>query len=179
MAENTIDTLDIQISSSTEKAVRALTNLSNKLTEVNSALSGVNTNGLRSYARELGMVTSAFNSLGNVRTSGLDSAISKLNTLSKISLSNLQNQKISIDLDIKGGDQTQKLQYAIDKTVRDIKIDTSSISKQLIEAFNLKGGAASKVRSQMNELAKEMAQSFDGKEISGNVGSIVEEIGNT
>lgn len=179
MADNTIDTLDIQISSSTEKAVRALTNLSNKLTEVNSALSGVNTNGLRSYARELGRVTSAFNSLGNVRTSGLDSAISKLNTLSKINLSNLQNQKISIDLDIKGGDQTQKLQYAIDKTVRDIKIDTSSISKQLIEAFNLKGGAASKVRSQMNELAKEMAQSFDGKEISGNVGSIVEEIGNT
>ena len=179
MADNTIDTLNIQISSSTEKAVRALTNLSNKLTEVNSALSGVNTNGLRSYARELGRVTSAFNSLGNVRTSGLDSAISKLNTLSKINLSNLQNQKISIDLDIKGGDQTQKLQYAIDKTVRDIKIDTSSISKQLIEAFNLKGGAASKVRSQMNELAKEMAQSFDGKEISGNVGSIVEEIGNT
>lgn len=179
MADNTIDTLDIQISSSTEKAVRALTNLSNKLTKVNSALSGVNTNGLRSYARELGNVTSAFNSLGNVRTSGLDSAISKLNTLSKINLSNLQNQKISIDLDIKGGDQTQKLQYAIDKTVRDIKIDTSSISKQLIEAFNLKGGAASKVRSQMNELAKEMAQSFDGKEISGNVGSIVEEIGNT
>lgn len=179
MAENTIDTLDIQISSSTEKAVRALTNLSNKLTKVNSALSGVNTNGLRSYARELGRVTSAFNSLGNVRTSGLDSAISKLNTLSKINLSNLQNQKISIDLDIKGGNQTQKLQYAIDKTVRDIKIDTSSISKQLIEAFNLKGGAASKVRSQMNELAKEMAQSFDGKEISGNVGSIVEEIGNT
>ena len=179
MADNTIDTLDIQISSSTEKAVRALTNLSNKLTEVNSALSGVNTNGLRSYARELERVTSAFNSLGNVRTSGLDSAISKLNTLSKINLSNLQNQKISLDLDIKGGDQAQKLQYAIDKTVRDIKIDTSSISKQLIEAFNLKGGAASKVRSQMNELAKEMAQSFDGKEISGNVGSIVEEIGNT
>lgn len=179
MADNTIDTLDIKISSSTEKAVRALTNLSNKLTEVNSALRGVNTNGLRSCVRELGRVTSAFNSLGNVRTSGLDSAISKLNTLSKINLSNLQNQKISIDLDIKGGDQTQKLQYAIDKTVRDIKIDTSSISKQLIEAFNLKGGAASKVRSQMNELAKEMAQSFDGKEISGNVGSIVEEIGNT
>ena len=98
MADNTIDTLDIQISSSTEKAVRALTNLSNKLTEVNSALSGVNTNGLRSYARELGNVTSAFNSLGNVRTSGLDSAISKLNTLSKINLSNLQNQKISIAL---------------------------------------------------------------------------------
>ena len=179
MAENTIDTLDIQISSSTEKAVRALENLRKKLNSVNATLGSLNTGGLRSYAKEIGRVTSAFNSLGNVRTSGLDSAISKLNTLSKINLRNLQNQKISIDLDIKGGDQTQKLQYAIDKTVRDIKIDTSSISKQLIEAFNLKGGAASKVRSNMNELAKEMAQSFDGKEISGNVGNIVEEIGNT
>ena len=179
MADNTIDTLDIQISSSTEKAVRSLEKLSKKLNSVNATLGSLNTGGLRSYAKEIGRVTSAFNSLGSIRTSGIDNVISKLNTLSKINLSNLQNQKISLDLDIKGGDQTQKLQYAIDKTIRDIKIDTSSISKQLIEAFNLKGGAASKVRSEMNELAKEMAQSFDGKEISANVGNIVEEIGNT
>ena len=179
MAENTIDTLDIQISSSTEKAVRALENLRKKLNSVNATLGSLNTGGLRSYAKEIGRVTSAFNSLGNIRTSGIDNVISKLNTLSKINLSNLQNQKISIDLDIKGGDQTQKLQYAIDKTIRDIKIDTSSISKQIIDSFNLKGGSASKVHSGMNELAKEMAQSFDGKEISANVGNIVEEIGNT
>ena len=179
MADNTIDTLDIQISSSTEKAVRALENLSRKLNNVNAALGSLNTSGLRSYAKEIGRVTSAFNSLGNIRTSGLDTAISKLDVLSKIDLSNLKDQKISIDLDIKGGDQTQKLQYAIDKTIRDIKVDTSSLSSQLVSAFNLKGGSASKVRSQMNELAEEMARSFDGKEISANVSNIVEEIGNT
>lgn len=179
MADNTIDTLDIQISSSTEKAVRALENLSRKLNNVNAALGSLNTSGLRNYAKEIGRVTSAFNSLGNIRTSGLDTAISKLDVLSKIDLSNLKDQKISIDLDIKGGDQTQKLQYAIDKTIRDIKVDTSSLSSQLVGAFNLKGGSASKVRSQMNELAEEMARSFDGKEISANVSNIVEEIGNT
>ena len=179
MADNTIDTLDIQISSSTQKAVRALENLSQKLSSVNTALGSLNTRGLRSYSKEIGRVTSAFNSLGNIRTSGLDTVISKLDVLSKINLNNLKDQKISIDLDIKGGDQTQKLQYAIDKTVRDIKIDTSSISKQIIDAFNLKGGAAVKIRSQMNELAEEMAKSFDGKDISANVGSTVEEIGNT
>ena len=124
---------------------------------MNKSLNGINTGGLRNYAKELGRVTVAFSSLGNVNTSGLDRTIAKLNALSKINLSNLQNQKISLDLEIKGGDQTQKLQYAIDKTIRDIKVDTSSLSEQLIKSFDLKGGAAAKIRAQMNELSKAMA----------------------
>lgn len=127
----------------------------------------------------MGRITSAFNSLNRINTSGLDNVISKLNTLSKINLSNLQNQTISIDLDIKGGDQTAKLQYAIDRTIKDIKVDTSSISAQLINAFNLKGGAAAKIRSQMDELAKEMAQSYGNSDVSGNLSGMLDNIGNT
>ena len=127
----------------------------------------------------MGRITSAFNSLNRINTSGLDNVISKLNTLSKINLSNLQNQTISIDLDIKGGDQTAKLQYAIDRTIKDIKVDTSSISAQLINAFNLKGGAAAKIRSQMDELAKEMAQSYGNSDVSGNLSGMLDNIGST
>ena len=149
------------------------------LNGLNKSLGNVNANGLRNYAREVGRITSAFNSLGNINASGLDKTIAKLNTLSKINLSNLQNQKISIDFDIKGGDQTQKLQYAIDKTIRDIKVDTSELSSQIIKAFDLKGGAATKIRSQMNELSKEMAQSYDGTEVSDKLNAILDNIGNT
>ena len=104
MADNTIDTLDIQISSSTEKAVRALTNLSNKLTEVNSALSGVNTNGLRSCVRELGKLkeldigkmtsiadgigkfSNSIKTMGEVdyKGSGLNAVINSINRLSQV-----------------------------------------------------------------------------------------------
>lgn len=113
MADNTIDTLNIQIESSSSRAVQSINDLIKKLDVLNKSLNGINTGGLRNYAKELGRVTVAFSSLGNVNTSGLDRTIAKLNALSKINLSNLQNQKISLDLEIKGGDQTQKLQYAI------------------------------------------------------------------
>lgn len=114
MADNTIDTLDIQISSSTEKAVRALTNLSNKLTEVNSALSGVNTNGLRSCVRELGKLkeldvgkmTSIADGIGkfsnsiktmggvNYKGSGLNAVINSINRLSQVDVSGFDSGKL-------------------------------------------------------------------------------------
>lgn len=114
MADNTIDTLDIQISSSTEKAVRALTNLSNKLTEVNSALSGVNTNGLRSCVRELGKLkeldigkmtsiavgigkfSNSIKTMGGVdyKGSGLNAVINSINRLSQVDVSGFDSWKL-------------------------------------------------------------------------------------
>lgn len=114
MAENTIDTLDIQISSSTEKAVRALTNLSNKLTEVNSALSGVNTNGLRGCVRELGKLkeldigkmtsiadgigkfSNSIKTMGGVdyKGSGLNAVINSINRLSQVDVSGFDSGKL-------------------------------------------------------------------------------------
>lgn len=114
MAENTIDTLDIKISSSTEKAVRALTNLSNKLTEVNSALSGVNTNGLRSCVRELGKLkeldvgkmtsiadgigkfSNSIKTMGGVdyKGSGLNAVINSINRLSQVDISSFDTGKL-------------------------------------------------------------------------------------
>ena len=114
MADNTIDTLDIQISSSTEKAVRALTNLSNKLTEVNSALSGVNTNGLRSCVRELGKIkeldigkmtsiavgigkfSNSIKTMGgvNYKGSGLNAVINSINRLSQVDISSFDTGKL-------------------------------------------------------------------------------------
>lgn len=179
MADNTIDTLNIQIESSSSRAVQSINDLIKKLDVLNKSLNGINTGGLRNYAKELGRVTVAFSSLGNVNTSGLDRTIAKLNALSKINLSNLQNQKISLDLEIKGGDQTQKLQYAIDKTIRDIKVDTSSLSEQLIKSFDIKGGAAAKIRTQMNELSKAMASSYDGTDMSAKLNDTLNSIANT
>lgn len=114
MADNTIDTLDIKISSSTEKAVRALTNLSNKLTEVNSALRGANTNGLRSCVRELGnlkeldvgKMTSIADGIGkfsnSIKTmggvdykgSGLNAVINSINRLSQVDVSGFDSGKL-------------------------------------------------------------------------------------
>ena len=63
MADNTIDTLDIQINSSTRNATKALSNLAKKLKDVDTALGNVNTGGLRNYAREIGRVSAALQTL--------------------------------------------------------------------------------------------------------------------
>ena len=114
MADNTIDTLDIQISSSTEKAVRAMTNLSKKLTDVNSALRGVNTNGLRSCVRELGKLkeldvgkmtsiadgigkfSNSIKTMGGVdyKGSGLNAVINSINRLSQVDVSGFDSGKL-------------------------------------------------------------------------------------
>lgn len=114
MADNTIDTFDIQIRSSTEKAVRALTNFSNKLTEVNSALSGVNTNGLRSCVKELGKLkeldvgkmtsiadgigkfSNSIKTMGGVdyKGSGLNAVINSINRLSQVDVSGFDSGKL-------------------------------------------------------------------------------------
>ena len=67
MADNTIDTLDIQVSSNTNKAARSLEQLSKKLSGLNNSLKQVNTGGLRNYAKEIGRVASAAKALNGLR----------------------------------------------------------------------------------------------------------------
>ena len=73
MAENTIDTLELQISSTADAAVRSINNMSRALQGVNNTLTGLNSHGLRSYAKGIGQVTAAIQSLNSVNTGNMDS----------------------------------------------------------------------------------------------------------
>ena len=92
MADNTIDTLDIQISSSTRNATKALGNLVKKLKDVDSALGSVNTGGLRDYAHEIGRVSAALQTLSktNVSVPNLSGLTGQLRSLSKVNFSELE-----------------------------------------------------------------------------------------
>lgn len=98
MADNTIDTLNIQISSSTAKAVRALENLSQKLTGVNRALNNVNTGGLRNYARDIGRVSASIKSLNGAKitTPNLSGLSRQLASISNVNFSALDGSGNSL-----------------------------------------------------------------------------------
>jgi hypothetical protein len=98
MADNTIDTLDIQISSSTAKAVRSLENLSRKLVSVNQALNNVNTGGLRNYARDIGRVSASIKTLNGVRVSlpNLGGLTKQLTSISRVNFSALDGSGKSL-----------------------------------------------------------------------------------
>lgn len=180
MAENTIDTLELQISSTADAAVRSINNMSRALQGVNNTLTGLNSHGLRSYAKGIGQVTAAIQSLNSVNTGNISKAVTQLKALSNIDFSKFENKKLKIDVEISGGDAAKKMQYAIEKSLDQTKIDTSKISAQLINAFDLKGGAASRLRKQMETLAEQLTASFDGKSSfdSGEWGKTLDQIGN-
>lgn len=67
LAENTIDTLELEIQSSSENAVKALDKLAKKLLEVNRSFKILNNGSMRSYAKSIGMVTSALKEFSNLK----------------------------------------------------------------------------------------------------------------
>lgn len=160
MSDNTVDTLSLQIKSDADKALRSLESLTGKLKTLSSSLNNVNSSATH-FSKGINSVVTSFNAINGIKTNGLDNAISKLNTLSKIDLSNLKNQSIDIKLNV--SNEKNNIQYAIDKTLSNVKVDTNDLSSQIIQSFNLKGGAASKLRSQMETIAESMVQGFNGK----------------
>lgn len=98
MAENTIDTLDLQVRSSTAKAVRSLENLSRKLLNVNSSFKNLNTGGLRHYAREIGRVSASIKTLNGVRVSlpNLGGLTKQLTSISRVNFSALDGSGKSL-----------------------------------------------------------------------------------
>lgn len=98
MADNTIDTLDLQVRSSTEKAVRSLENLSRKLLNVNSSFKNLNTGGLRHYAREIGRVSASIKTLNGVRVSlpNLGGLTKQLTSISRVNFSALDGSGKSL-----------------------------------------------------------------------------------
>ena len=87
MAENTIDTLELQIQSNANQAEKSLNSLVTTLGKVNKTLHGVNSGGIGAVASNVNKLSAALNSL-----SGLDISLPKgfakeINGLSKIDFS--------------------------------------------------------------------------------------------
>ena len=67
MADNTIDSLNIQVSSSTTKAVTALENLEKSLGRVQNAFKTLNNSGIRNYTRDINRLSVAFQSFNRTK----------------------------------------------------------------------------------------------------------------
>lgn len=89
--------------------------------------------------------------------------------LSKVQeqLNNIKNQKVTLDVEIKGNDDTHNLAKSIEKGLKATKIDTSGFSKQLADAFNITDKSAiNKIKSQINSAMSELGKTWNGKEFN-------------
>lgn len=67
MADNTIDTLELQIISNANKADASLDRLARKLMDVNRSFNALNGGGLRKFAKEIGTVGAAANAFSKIK----------------------------------------------------------------------------------------------------------------
>ncbi len=73
-----------------------------------------------------------------------------------------QNNKLKIDVEL-NQDSAKKLSSSIEKGIKQTKIDTSSISKQLAESFNITDKSTiSQIRSQLNKMMTSLGKAWDG-----------------
>lgn len=89
--------------------------------------------------------------------------------LSKVQeqLNEIKNQKVTLDVEIKGNDDARNLAKSIEKGLKATKIDTSGLSKQLADAFNITDKSAiNKIKSQINSVMSELGKTWNGKEFN-------------
>ncbi len=89
MADNTIDTLNIQIGSSTTQAVRSINNLVKKLDTLNAALGNLDISRLNNFSNSLKSLGSV-----NFKANGLNAAINAINRLGKSDFSQFDTGKL-------------------------------------------------------------------------------------
>lgn len=89
--------------------------------------------------------------------------------LSKVQeqLDSIKKQKVTLDVEIKGNDDAHNLAKSIEKGLKATKIDTSGLSKQLADAFNITDKSAiSKLKGQINSVMSELSKTWNGKEFN-------------
>lgn len=73
-----------------------------------------------------------------------------------------KQRKVKIDVEV-NQDSAKKLTSSIEKGLNTTKIDTSNLSRQIADNFNLDKNVAKKVKSQMDSMVKSLADTWNGK----------------
>lgn len=176
MPDNTIDSLAIEVSSNVSNASKSIDDLCNKLNRLSGRMSE-SIKYLRHFSSSVGTVNSAVQALNSIDSGKLTTIAAQLERLSKINLSNLENKNLKVNVEINSADMSEKLKYSVEKSLDATKIDASALSRQLASAFELKGGAASKLQRQIDLLAQQLTNSFDGQNFTaGDWGKTLDDI---
>lgn len=91
MADNTIDTLSLEIASNSRQAEKSLDNLAKKLLNVSKSFQSLNAGGLRNYARDMGRVSASIKELNGIKVNvpNFSELKKQLSSIAKVDFSKL------------------------------------------------------------------------------------------
>ena len=162
MAER-IDELQLLIGSDASRAIEQLGALAGALDTAASST--------RKLAGATGYLSSFSVGLSRIANTNLDRAISGLERLSKLDLSNLKNKTISIDLQVNGADRADRLKYATEQAAKSILKDSDQIAKSLGREYKMDTSSV----SEMQEMIKEYIKTVQS---GGDSGAAMDELAN-
>lgn len=190
MPDSTIETLDIQVKSSTARAVTALDNLVDKLYSVGKAFDSIDTGNMKNYTREIDRVSESLRSMSGIKISvpKLSGLSKQLQSLTNINFNALESSSRSLKELASGlnalkgvsGVTIPKLDFkninSISKTIEKMgNLDTGNIQNsvngitKISHAMSILNGvdfSDSKIASVINSIRRLMAvdtQGFDTK----------------
>ena len=80
-------------------------------------------------------------------------------------LKDIENRKVKIDVEL-AKDSTRNLAANIEKGLKQTKVDTSSLSKQLADSFNITDKVViKKMKRQLDSMMNDLAATWDGKKL--------------
>lgn len=162
MADNTIDTLMLEVESNAEKSADGLDRLAASLAKIGKSVSGA-ASPLSSFASSIKEATTAINSLGSTRE--ISSLLSQLTQLSKVRLDNLESKKIKIDLGL-NGNEAKNLSQVADG------IKNVANSMKLMSDINLKDTGIGTVINSLKRLSEVNTTNFNADGIANIAGAL-------
>ena len=75
-----------------------------------------------------------------------------------------EKHKITIDVDVSGQDTSKKLKQNIENGIKNVKIDTSALSKSLADSFNISDKSTiSRLQKQISSMMSQLGKSWNGQ----------------
>lgn len=150
MSENTIDKLQLEISSDSNQATQSIDKLISALYSLNRSLSSAARSGLQSFQ------TSIYGAMESLRD-----------------FTELANRPIKLNIQTNSGDGISKMKYALERALGETKFDTSKIANQLSESFNITGKKAiQNVDNQLQAIVEQLVNSYNGENLKLSRGMI-------
>lgn len=78
-----------------------------------------------------------------------------------------KQRKVKIDVEV-NQDSAKKMASSVEKGLNTTKIDTSNLSRQISDSFNLDKNVTKRIKSQMSSMVKSLADTWNGKDFDFN-----------
>lgn len=153
----TIDSLQIEIASSSADAEQSIDRLCASLMGLNTPLKKIGSN-----VGNLRKMITTLSALQNFKMPDLSQTVGQLERISKIDFSKLQGKALDFNIKVSGASKMERMKYAIMDVEAVADQEAKKIAADFEKAFNLDKSAAKRIQADIKTMFNEIAKDENG-----------------